>query len=268
MVIGHICLIILLSFTKLSLGDEYDAIRAEEESRHKDVLAKYLKAIVGGALHNLFPKVTPQEQAEAERWFADCNQLLDPPLPHTEEQLEEKICKPHRERGQKILGYIRKRFPTHLITQVTVRFSIESIGKQNDAFCKDKESRSNYVKNAAVINQHLNDINVARNKLIDNSLVIVYANDTKKLPTLCCTYWAYKAHVLNSITEPEAKQFFADGLAKYHGNAVKYICLHHSEGSQACTNLVIPAPPTNVPRFTSGALALIESVSHITQIAI
>jgi len=254
----------------LANGDVYNEIRSEEEQHHNVTLSKYVKAALGGALHSLFPSVTESERAEAEKLFADVFPIGDPsrPLADNEEKIESLLCRNHRERGTKILAYVRKRWPTHLITHITVRLGIHSIGEKNDEYCRDAASRSVYTTNASVINQHTNELNVARNKYIDANLVIVYANSTiNKLAIVCCSYFNFKTQLLNAIPNEQTKRFVTDYIHGYNGPAVKYLCVYHSEGSKACADLAIPAPPANVPRFTSSFTAAVESLSKLTSIS-
>jgi len=266
MLIGVVSVFLIFAVVN---GDVYNEIRTAEEKRHNETLSEYLKAAFGGALDSLFPSVTDTEKAETDKLFGDVFPIGDPsrPLPDDETKIEALLCRDHRERGKKILKYVRKRYPTHLITQVSVSICVHSVGEKNDEYCKDAASRSVYTSNATIINQHISALNEARNKYINNSLVIVHGNHTEyKIAMLCCAYFNLKTQVANAMPTEHTKKFVKDYMDGYNGPTIKYLCVYHSEGSKACAELVMPAPPTNVTRFTSIFSAAVESVSKLTSI--
>jgi len=255
--------------------DVIEEVRKEEQDLHKSIFTK-----IGDNLENFLrsqtnhSKVSAEDERDFDNTFADAFTLGDPvrKLADDETKLNDTICKVHKERGDKLLKYIRRKYMVHLITQISSRLVIRGFNIQNDHYCKDENSRKEYVRHANNLNAVQKQLQEVRTRLTDVFVHIGNASASplsNLLPYFCCSWWEYKRDSAAAINQTDTKQFVENMIESYFGFGAKYLCVYHREGSPHCAKLesAIHALPASNPRPQGFLLPGVNCIARVTTIA-
>jgi len=262
--------ILFIALSTYVSSDVVDDVRKEEHNTYQSLLTKAGTAAIGYLFNTKF---SDAERTDADNLYAISFPVGDVTrkLPENETSFEADYCRGHRDRGDKLLTYVRNRYAVHLISLIAIRLVIKGFNAQNDLYCNEHSARLNYVENAKVINSVQTKLHESRQRFIDSSIIAANATSTPKenvVPIICCAYWAYKNSSVATVPEPKTKQFIADQFHAYFGFAAHYLCIYHSEGSSQCANTVLAQLPPTYQRPQTNFVPIVEALARVTSLTI
>lgn len=155
------------------------------------------------------------------------------------------------------------------VTSILVYSIKNSIGQ----LCKkDSKKLTELISSTKCINRANPEINKCYTKLIDGILGTKHANDSKKIPHICCEYFkifpciATRSKRISTCTENHITTA-TDFVRSILGNVIDLLCGDYTEGSDKCDSLGRPPKKLKSQRRTkSFMLPLVEIFATFPEI--
>ncbi|XP_054155320.1 uncharacterized protein LOC128953824 [Oppia nitens] len=149
-------------------------------------------------------------------------------------------------------------------------FAVKNVVKQ---LCKkDSKRLTEIINSTPCVNKANAEFTKCYTQVIDSLQGAKYANESKRIPHLCCEYYKmypcfYERTKRFPICSTKKVDTVSDFVRNIFDNMVGLICGDYTENSDKCDHLELPPKkPKNDKRTKSFAIPLIEILSSFPEI--